>query len=129
MLYQLSYTRITENLIYTGFCRLSSPVPHFFAESTKYTGSGGKYGTSDASAEFLGYVRAFLDAGKVVWQTGNLGKVDGGGGGTIAKYIAERDVDTVDVGVPILSMHAPFELSSVNDVYMTYRAFAEFDRK
>ncbi len=96
---------------------------------TKYTGSGGKYGTSDASAEFLGYVRAFLDAGKVVWQTGNLGKVDGGGGGTIAKYIAERDVDTVDVGVPILSMHAPFELSSVNDVYMTYRAFAEFDRK
>ena len=96
---------------------------------TKYTGSGGKYGTSDASAEFLGYVRAFLDAGKVVWQTGNLGKVDFGGGGTIAKYIAERDVETVDVGVPILSMHAPFELSAVNDVYMTYRAFAEFDKK
>lgn len=96
---------------------------------TKYTGSGGKYGTSDASAEFFAYVRQMLDEGNVVWQTGNLGKVDGGGGGTIAKYIAGRDVDTIDLGVPIISMHAPFEISSVADVYMTYRAFVEFDNK
>lgn len=96
---------------------------------TKYTGGGGKSDTSDASAEFLGFVRETLDSGNVVWQTGNLGKVDYGGGGTIAKFIAQRDVDTVDLGVPIISMHAPFELSSVTDVYSAYRAFAEFDKR
>lgn len=101
---------------------------HYGVIITKYTGSGGKYGTSDASAEFFGYVRKLLDDGKVVWQTGNLGKVDAGGGGTIAKFIAGKDVDTIDVGVPIISMHAPFEIASVADVYYTYRAFAEFDK-
>ncbi|MBR3921081.1 MAG: aminopeptidase, partial [Oscillospiraceae bacterium] len=93
---------------------------------TKYTGSRGKSGTSDASAEFMGRVRNLLDKNKVVWQTGELGKVDMGGGGTVAMYIANLDVDVIDVGVPVLSMHAPYEVTSKLDVYMAYRAFLVF---
>lgn len=93
---------------------------------TKFTGSRGKSGTNDASAEFVGYVRKIFDDNKIIWQTGELGKVDVGGGGTVAKYIANLDVDTIDLGVPVLSMHAPFEITSKNDVYMTYKAFAAF---
>lgn len=93
---------------------------------TKYTGSGGKSGTSEASAHFMAKIRNLLDGGKVLWQTGELGKVDAGGGGTVAMYIAELNVDVVDVGVPVLSMHAPFEVVSKVDVYMAYRAFKEF---
>ena len=93
---------------------------------TKYTGARGKSSTSDASAEFMGRVRSVLDQAGVVWQTGELGKVDFGGGGTVAKYIAGLSVDVVDVGVPVLSMHAPFEVVAKNDVYNTYRAFYEF---
>ncbi|MCR5636863.1 MAG: aminopeptidase [Clostridiales bacterium] len=93
---------------------------------TKYTGSGGKGGTNDASAEFMSEIREMLDNGKVIWQIGELGKVDGGGGGTIAKYVANLDVDTVDLGVPVLSMHAPYEIISKIDIYMAFRAFEEF---
>ncbi len=92
----------------------------------KYTGSRGKSGSSDASAEFVGEVRRLLDANEVVWQTGELGKVDMGGGGTVAAYLANLNIDTVDVGVPVLSMHAPMEVVSKLDVYMTYRACAAF---
>ena len=92
----------------------------------KYTGSRGKGGSSDASAEFMGWIRRLLDDGKVLWQTSELGKVDQGGGGTVASYIAELDVDTIDVGVPVLSMHAPYELTAKIDVYSAYRAFSEF---
>ncbi len=95
---------------------------------TKYTGSGGKFGTSDASAEFMAYVRSFLEKNDVLWQTGELGKVDAGGGGTIAKYMANLDVDVVDLGVPVLSMHAPFEVVSKIDVYMAYNAIMSFFR-
>ncbi len=93
---------------------------------TKFTGSRGKSGTNDASAEYVGYVRKIFDDNNIIWQTGELGKVDFGGGGTVAKYIAGLDVDTIDLGVPVLSMHAPFEITSKNDVYMTYKAFAAF---
>ncbi len=93
---------------------------------TKYTGSGGKYGTSEATAEYMAWVRRLLDDADVIWQTGQLGKVDAGGGGTVAKYIAALDVDVVDVGVPVLSMHSPFEVVSKADVYMTYKAFEAF---
>lgn len=93
---------------------------------TKFTGSRGKSDTNDASAEFVGYVRKIFDDNKIIWQTGELGKVDFGGGGTVAKYIANLDVDTIDLGVPVLSMHAPFEITAKNDVYMTYKAFAAF---
>ncbi|MBQ9897871.1 MAG: aminopeptidase [Ruminococcus sp.] len=93
---------------------------------TKYTGARGKSGTSDASAEFAGRVRRLLDKNDVVWQTGELGKVDAGGGGTVAAYIANLDVDTIDLGVPVLSMHAPFEIVSKLDTYMAYRAFKVF---
>ena len=93
---------------------------------TKYTGARGKSGTSDASAEYMSFVRQILDKEKVVWQQGELGAVDAGGGGTVAKYIAKLDVDVVDVGVPVLSMHAPFEVVSKLDVYMAYRAFKAF---
>lgn len=93
---------------------------------TKFTGSRGKSGTSDASAEFVGRIRRMLDTNGVIWQTGELGKVDAGGGGTVAQYIANLDMDVIDVGVPVLSMHAPFEVTSKLDTYMAYKAFSVF---
>lgn len=93
---------------------------------TKYTGSRGKSGTSDASAEFVAQINRIFDEENVYWQTGELGKVDQGGGGTVAAYIANLGVDVIDVGVPVLSMHAPFEVTSKIDVYMTYRGFCAF---
>ncbi len=93
---------------------------------TKYTGSRGKGGTSDANAEFMLKVRNLFDNGKVAWQTGELGKVDEGGGGTVAKYVANLGVEVVDVGVPVLSMHAPFEIVSKLDVYMAFKGFRAF---
>ena len=92
----------------------------------KYTGARGKSGTSDASAEFMAEVRNLLFKNDVLWQTGELGKVDGGGGGTVAMYIANLNVDVVDVGVPVLSMHAPLEVVSKLDVYMAYKGFKAF---
>ncbi len=92
----------------------------------KYTGSGGKGGTSDASAELVGWVRRCLNAAGIVWQTAELGKTDIGGGGTVAKYMANRNIDTLDIGVGVLSMHAPYELISKVDLYEAYRAFKAF---
>ncbi len=88
----------------------------------KYTGSRGKSATNDASAELVAELRRIFDAKGVVWQMAELGKVDRGGGGTIAKFMARRNIDTVDLGTPILSMHAPFETVSKLDSYMTYKA-------
>ncbi len=93
---------------------------------SKYTGGGGKSSTNDASAEVVGAVRDIFDGAGVLWQTAELGKVDQGGGGTVAKYISKRNIDTVDVGVPVLSMHAPFELISKADLYSAYEAFSAF---
>ena len=90
---------------------------------TKYTGARGKYDTSDASAELMGRVRRLMNQNDVIWQVGELGRVDVGGGGTVAKYIANLGVDTVDMGVPVLSMHAPFEVVSKLDVFMAHKAF------
>mgnify|MGYP000131079598 FL=1 len=92
----------------------------------KYTGARGKSGTSEATAEFMAEVRALFEKNGVLWQTGELGKVDVGGGGTVALCIANLNVDVVDVGVPVLSMHSPFEIVSKLDVYMTYRGFKAF---
>ena len=93
---------------------------------TKYTGSSGKYSTSDASAEFTGEIIRILDKNNVLWQSSELGKVDNGGGGTIAKYIASYNMDVIDIGVPVLSMHAPYEIISKIDLYMTYKAIYSF---
>ncbi len=93
---------------------------------SKYTGSAGKYNTSDASADFMAYIRNILDGSGVYWQTGELGKVDHGGGGTVAQYVADLGIDVVDIGVPILSMHAPFEVAAKMDIYMGYKAFFAF---
>ena len=96
----------------------------------KYTGSRGKYSTSDATAEFFGKVRRLLDEQGIVWQTGELGKVDAGGGGTVAMYLAALDIDVIDIGTPVLSMHAPYEVISKLDLYSTYQAmYAFFDQK
>ena len=88
----------------------------------KYTGARGKSGASDASAELVAYVRGVLDRADVVWQMAELGKVDQGGGGTVAAYMANRNIVTVDAGVPVLCMHAPWELVSKFDCYMTMKA-------
>ena len=87
----------------------------------KFTGARGKSGTSDASAEVVAYLRRLFARNNVVWQLSELGKVDQGGGGTIAKFMANRNIDTIDAGVPVLSMHAPFELVAKFDCYMTYK--------
>lgn len=92
----------------------------------KFTGARGKSGSNDANAEFVGEVRAMFESDGVVWQTAELGKVDAGGGGTVAKYLANLNIDTVDLGVPVISMHAPWELISKADLYSNYRAFIAF---
>ncbi len=93
---------------------------------TKYTGSRGKSGTSDANAEFMGLVRRCFDEAEVFWQSGELGKVDAGGGGTIAQFVANLDMEVVDCGVALLSMHAPYELASKLDIFMAHRAYKAF---
>ena len=93
---------------------------------SKFTGSRGKSGTNDASAEFVGYVRKLFNDNGVIWQTAELGKIDAGGGGTVAMYISKHNIETVDLGVPVISMHAPYEVVSKADVYETYKAFKAF---
>lgn len=92
----------------------------------KFTGAGGKSGSNDASAEYVGEIRKLLSDAGVVWQSSELGRVDEGGGGTIAKYVAKLNIDTVDLGVPVLSMHAPYELISKADLYSAFLAFKAF---
>ena len=93
---------------------------------TKFTGSGGKYGSSDANAEYLAEIRKLFNENRVVWQTGELGKIDEGGGGTIAKFLAVYGMEVLDCGTAILSMHSPFEIASKADIYMTYKAYSAF---
>lgn len=95
----------------------------------KYSGARGKSGTSDASAEFMGKIGRLFDEADVVWQVGELGKVDAGGGGTVAAYVANLGMDVVDIGVPVLSMHAPFEVTSKLDIYMMYQSFIAFAKQ
>ena len=92
----------------------------------KFTGAGGKSGSNDASAEYLAFVRNLFENAGVVYQMAELGKIDAGGGGTVAKYISKWNIDTVDIGVPVISMHAPYEMVSKADLYETYLAFAAF---
>ncbi len=92
----------------------------------KYTGSGGKFGANDASAEFMGLIRGTFNKAKVPWQTGELGKVDEGGGGTIAKFLAELNMDVVDAGPALISMHSPMEISAKSDVWSAYKAYCAF---
>ncbi|MBQ4631684.1 MAG: aminopeptidase [Clostridia bacterium] len=92
----------------------------------KFTGARGKSGTSDANAEFVAKIRKILNDANVAWQMSELGKVDQGGGGTVAQYVANLDIDTIDCGVPLLSMHAPYEVASKVDVYMAYKAYKAF---
>ncbi len=93
---------------------------------TKYTGHGGKYGANDAHAEYMGWIRRILNRAGVIWQAASFGKVDEGGGGTVAKYLAYHGMDIVDMGPPLLSMHSPFEIAHKGDLYMTYRAYKAF---
>ncbi|MEM4728611.1 MAG: aminopeptidase [Thermoplasmata archaeon] len=93
---------------------------------TKFTGSGGKYQSSDASAEYVGAIRRLLNAARIPWQSAELGKVDEGGGGTIAKFLAEHGMDVVDLGPCVLSLHAPMELTSKADLFCAVRAYTSF---
>ncbi len=92
----------------------------------KYTGSRGKSGASDASAEFVKEITSILDNNDIIWQTAELGRVDEGGGGTIAMYVANMNMDVIDCGVPVLSMHSPFEVAAKSDIYMAYKAYMAF---
>lgn len=93
---------------------------------TKYTGSRGKGGTNDAHAEFIGWIRQAMAEYGIIWQSGELGRVDVGGGGTVAKFISKHNIDVVDLGVPVIAMHSPFEVISKVDLYESYRAFCAF---
>ena len=93
---------------------------------SKYTGHGGKSGTNDAPAEFVAWIRKILADAGVVWQAGELGKADQGGGGTVAKFIAKHNIETVDLGVPVIAMHAPYEIISKADLYTAHQAFEAF---
>ena len=108
------------------FEKRNTPILACGAVFTKFTGSRGKSGTNDASAEFIGWLRGVLANDGVIWQAGELGKVDCGGGGTVAKYISKHNIDTIDLGVPVLSMHAPYEVIAKVDLYETYRACRAF---
>ncbi len=92
----------------------------------KYTGSRGKSGASDASSEFVHEIATILNKNEVIWQTCELGKIDQGGGGTIAMYVANMNMDVIDCGVPVLSMHSPFEVTAKGDIYMAYKAYLAF---
>ena len=92
----------------------------------KYGGARGKSHSSDASAEFMAVIRRIFNDGGVVWQSGELGKVDQGGGGTIAMFLAKYGMDVVDAGVGLLSMHAPWEAASKFDTYMAYKGYRAF---
>ncbi len=106
--------------------KLNAPYIGRGVAISKYTGSRGKSGTSDANAEFMFFVRKAFDDNEVMWQCGEMGKVDFGGGGTIAQYVANLDMEVVDCGVPLLSMHAPMEVASKLDIYMAYKAYKAF---
>ena len=93
---------------------------------TKFTGSGGKYGANDANAEYIGWLRKLFTSSKICWQTGELGKVDEGGGGTVAKFLAVYGMQIIDCGPPLLSMHSPFEVAHKGDIYMAYKGFKSF---
>ncbi len=93
---------------------------------TKFTGSRGKGGSNDADAEFVGEIRKMFNENGIIWQTGELGRVDVGGGGTVAKFVAKMNINTVDIGVPVISMHSPYEVVSKADVYQEYLAFCAF---
>ena len=110
------------------FEKRNTPLLACGAVFTKFTGSRGKSGTNDASAEFIGWLRGILANDSVVWQSGELGKVDCGGGGTVAKFISKHNIETIDLGVPVISMHAPYEVIAKVDLYETYRAVKAFYR-
>jgi len=96
---------------------------------TKYTGVRGKAGSSDAHAEFIGKIRTILNAAKAPWQTGELGKVDEGGGGTVALFFARYGADVLDAGPALLAMHSPFELAHKDDVFSAYLCYKAFFAK
>jgi aspartyl aminopeptidase len=93
---------------------------------TKYTGSGGKYSASDANAEYVAWIRRIWNQSRIVWQSAGMGKIDEGGGGTIAKFLAKRGMEIVDAGPALLAMHAPFEIMHKSDLYSTYLAYKAF---
>ena len=93
---------------------------------SKYTGHGGKYSANDASAEYVAEIRTMLNKEKIPWQTGELGKVDKGGGGTVAKYFSRLGMEVIDLGPAVLSMHSPYEVTSKVDIYSSYLAYVAF---
>jgi len=93
---------------------------------SKYSGHGGKYSANDASAEYVAEIRAMLNKENIPWQTGELGKVDKGGGGTVAKFFSRLGMEVIDLGPAVLSMHSPYEVTSKVDIYSSYLAYAAF---
>ena len=113
--------------IYAGVSdRTNSAYMSYGVSFDKYTGSRGKAGGSDANAEFIGKIREILERNNIHYQIAQLGKVDVGGGGTIAYILANKGVEVIDCGVPVLSMHSPYEVTSKYDIYSAYMAYKVF---
>jgi aspartyl aminopeptidase len=93
---------------------------------SKFTGHGGKYSANDSSAEYVAEIKSMLNRANIPWQAAELGKVDMGGGGTVAKYFSRLGMDVIDLGPPVLSMHSPYEITSKADVYASYLAYRTF---
>ncbi|MBQ7475664.1 MAG: aminopeptidase [Clostridia bacterium] len=110
-----------------AFEKRNSAILHCGVGFCKYTGHGGKVSTNDAGAEFSAKMRSLLDRAGVVWQMAELGKVDQGGGGTVAMFISTLNIDTIDIGVPVIAMHSPFEIISKGDLYEAHKAFSAFN--
>ena len=108
------------------FEKRNSAIVNCGVVMNKYTGGGGKSSTNDASAEYVGFIRKIFEENGITWQTAELGKIDVGGGGTVAMYIANQNINTVDLGVAVLSMHAPWEVTSKADIYEAYKGYKAF---
>lgn len=109
-----------------AYDKKNSGLMGYGVQLVKYTGSRGKGGCNDANSEFVAKVKNIFEANNVIWQVGELGKVDQGGGGTIAYILANKGAEVVDCGVPVLSMHAPYEVISKADLYMTIKGYHAF---
>ena len=116
---------VTPNYLDVFELKNASTLGHGIVMS-KFSGHGGKYSANDASAEYVSEIRTILNKEKIPWQTAELGRVDSGGGGTVAKYFSRLGMEVIDLGPPVMSMHSPFEVTSKVDIYSSYLAFKAF---
>ena len=125
-IFGIEWSELPDELRYSDDDEAATEDNEYEETEDEILGSGGKGSTNDANPEFIAWLRAAMEKYGVVWQSAELGKVDAGGGGTVAKFIAQHNIETIDLGVAVISMHAPYEVVSKVDVYETHRAIKAF---